>query len=250
MTSSLHKRVVRKWKTYAPERWWGDYLDIRFFLTEKLCGLSGRMVLDAGCNAGIMASETAAAGDNVVVGLDLRYEALVEYRRLFDDLGLVPRTVAGSWEAPMFRDESFDAIILSWVLCDDETDKKKGETIEKLRALLKPGGSIYFVEANRLCPIQGCGLDRYWTIERAREFFTSHGFRIEEELGWNPLPSLVFWLPPRLKMRLGSRLLTWLYPPGKLVQYIPGWYELFRASGKYRALRRYCRTYYLHATKV
>ncbi|HUU27077.1 MAG TPA: class I SAM-dependent methyltransferase [archaeon] len=249
MISSLHKRVVWKWKTYAPGRWWGDYLDIRFFLTEKLSALRGRKILDVGCNAGIIASEVVAAG-NDLVGLEVNLDSLVEYRSLFKDLDLVSKPVCGSWKDLMFKEEIFDLIILSWVLYYDQTDDKKRETIEKLRRLLKPGGSIYFVEANRLCPIQGRGLERYWSPGQARDFFVSQGFRVEEQLGWNPLPSLVFWLPLEVKMRLPRTLLLCLYPPGRILHYIPGWYGLFRLAGGFELLWRYCRTYYLHVRKA
>ncbi|RLB12756.1 MAG: hypothetical protein DRG82_16710 [Deltaproteobacteria bacterium] len=119
-----------------------------------------------------------------------------------------------------------------------------------MRRVLKPGGRIYFVEANRFCPIQGRGEKCFWPVDRARKFFESHGFKVEETVGWNPLPTLFFWLPLKVKMKLPRKLLLWFYPPGRLLQYVPGWYALLRFAGKFTFLWRYCRSYYLCAIKV
>jgi len=249
MISSLHKRVVQKWKTYALERWWGDYIDIRFLLVNKLSHLGGQKILDVGCNAGIIASEAASNG-NEVVGLDYNLDALWEYRHLFREIKLVPEIVCGSWNQLMFKEMCFDSMILSWVIYEDKTYTIKKETIAALRRLLKPGGSIYFVESNRLCPIQGRGLEPLWSPEEARDFFVSQGFDVEELLGWNPLPSLFFWLPYKIKIRLPRALLLYFSLPGRLLQYIPGWYAFFRVVGKYRFIWKYCRTYYIRAKKL
>lgn len=126
MISSLHKRVIQKWKTYAPERWWGDYIDIRFLLVNKLFLLSGQKILDVGCNAGIIASEIAA-NCNEVIGLDRNLSALSQYCRLFGEMRLPAKIVCGSWNELMFREGCFDLIILSWVIYQDKTyARKKG----------------------------------------------------------------------------------------------------------------------------
>jgi len=148
--------------TYAPELWWGDFVDIRFYLTEKLTELSGQRILDLGCNAGVIASECEAVGSEVV-GLDMNLDALGRYQELFSDLKLPARVVCGSW---------------------------------------------------------------------------------------NALPSLLFWLPLSVKMQLPRKLLIYPTPPGRLVQYLPGWYKVFRFLSKFEWLWKYCRSYYLCARKV
>ena len=249
MSCELHKRVVRKWMTYAPELWWGDFIDIRFYLTEKLAELSGQMILDLGCNAGVIASECETAGSRVV-GLDMNLDALGRYQRLFSDLKLPARPVRGSWNALMFKKESFDVLVLSWILCYDMDNREKNLSLKAMHELLKPGGKLYFVESNRDCPIQGENQAHFWTAAEARDMLESNGFKVEELAGWNPLPSLLFWLPLNVKMRLPRNLLIYLSPPGRLVQYLPGWYKLFRLLSKYEWLWKYCRSYYLCARKV
>ena len=249
MIKELHNRIMWKWKTYAPERWWGDYTDIRFYLAERLSRLRGKKVLDAGCHVGILASEMAIEG-NEVFGIEVNPIPLAAYHKLFHDLGLKMLVIRGSWQNIMFRKETFDVVILSWVLCYDKTTEVKSNTVNELIKLLKPGGRLYFVEANRLCPIQGRGADCFWTIEEARSFFEARGLEVREMLGWNPLPSLLFWLPLSLKMRIPQIILLCLYPPARLVQYLPGWYALFRFLGRYRCLWRFCRSYYICAEKV
>ena len=249
MSYPQQKQIVKKWKHFAPDRWWGDFVDIRFFLTQRLSFLQDQRVLDLGCSAGIIASEAAQKG-NRVVGLELVPDALVQYRNLFKKMNLEPLTVCGAWNALMFREMTFDSVVLSWSLYYDRNNEAKVLSIEQIRKILKPGGSIFFVEANRDCYIQGRGLECYWTVEEAICFFESNGFKVLEVLGWNPLPSLVFWLPLKLKMKIPQKLLSFLYPPGRLVQYIPGWYNFFRFAGKFKFIQKYCRTYYLRVVKV
>lgn len=249
MPPGFQRRIVRKWKTYAPRSWWGDPVDIRFLLARKLSELRGRKVLDLGCGAGVLASEAAAAG-NLVVGLELRADSLDCYRRLFRESGLTPLAVRGDWSALPFRPGSFDTVVLGWVLYCDRDDPAKQRTLERLRELLAPGGMIHLVEANRLCPIQGRGRSCFWSQAQARAAFAAAGFRVVEELGWNPLPSLLGWLPLSVKLRLPRRLLLYLYPPGRLAQWLPGWFGLFRRLGSLRPLQRYCRSYYLRAVRL
>jgi SAM-dependent methyltransferase len=244
----LQKRLYWKWKTFAPERWWGDFVDIRFYLVDQLSRLQGKKIFDIGCNAGIIASELAANG-NDVIGMDIEFESLKPYKKLFNQLGLTPKIVNGSWDNLMFADNSFDVLLLSWTFCYCENDEKKSRLFSHLARALKPGGSIYFVEANRYCFIQGRGLEHYWTVDMARAFFETHGFTIEEILGWNPLPSILFWLPWKIKSSIPHKVAMFFYPPGKLVQYVPGWYTVFKWLGKFSITRRYCRSYYLRAKK-
>ncbi len=234
---------------HAPLRWWGDPVDIRFLLAERLSALEGRRVLDLGCNAGVLASVAAERG-NEVYGLELERDALDSYRELFAAEGLPLRAVCGNWHNLPFAPGSFDTLILGWVLYYDTTIEQKIHTIESLSDLLVTGGEIYFVEANRHCPIQARGNNCFWTADEAAAFFSSRGFKVEELTGWNPLPSLLCWLPREVKMRLPRGVLLALYPPGKLVQYFPGWYQVFERLGRYRFLRESCRSYYLRAVKT
>ena len=248
MFSVLQKRLYWKWKTYAPERWWGDFIDIRFYLVDQLSKLRGKKIFDIGCNAGIIASELAANGKEEV-GMDIEIKSLKSYIKLFKHLDLVPKVVNGSWDNPMFKDNYFDVLLFSWTLYYGENDENKSKIVSRLTRALKPGGSIYFVEANRYCFIQGRGKEHFWTVDMATSFFSSHGFEVKEVLGWNPLPSLLFWLPWKIKNSIPQKVVLFFYPPGRLVQYAPGWYSFFKWLGKFRMPRRYCRSYYIRADK-
>jgi SAM-dependent methyltransferase len=153
-------------------------------------------------------------------------------------------------EAPPLASDSFDVIVFGWSLYCLEDDRRKASALERTASLLKPGGSVYFVEANRRCYVQGRGLGCFWTEEEACRFFESRGFAIKEAVGWNPLPSLLFWLPWRLKNALPRKLIQWLYPPGRVVRFIPGWYEFFRWIGRFAFARKYCRAYFIRAEKA
>ena len=248
MNRAFRDRIYRKWKKFAPERWWGDFVDIRFFLLEKLGELKGKDILDLGSNIGIIACEMARTG-NRVVGLDTEREALATYREVFAAEGLEPLAVCGSMEALPFATPAFDVVLLGWSFCYLENDERKSKALEQMKLLLRPGGEVYFVEANRECYIQGRGRAFLWTVEEAPRFFKSRGFTIEDVVGWNPLPSLLFWLPLKLKMALPQKFVLCFYPPGRLLRFVPGWYGFFRWLGYHSFARKYCRSYFIRAIK-
>jgi len=249
MDGKQRKKIYSRWMEYAPERWWGDFVDIRFFLAHRLRELRGKTVLDVGANIGVIAYEMAENG-NRVVGLDTDCQALEIFHRLFAHKGWDTETVCGSMERPPFAGETFDTVVLGWSLYCLGNDERKARALERLASLVKPGGALYFVEANRRCYIQGHGQECFWTVAEACKFLESGGFRIKEVVGWNPLPSLVFWLPWRLKNALPRKLVMLLYPPGRLVRFLPGWYAFFKWIGSCAFAWKYCRSYYIHCVKT
>ncbi|MFC1544760.1 class I SAM-dependent methyltransferase [Gemmatimonadota bacterium] len=249
MDKKLRRRIIERWMKYAPARWWGDPVDIRFFLAERLAALQGRKILDVGCNAGILASVATEAG-NEVFGIELDSDALSEYRALSGAENIPLRAARASWNQLPFARQEFDTLLLGWVLYYEPRIEDKIRALSRLSDLLVPGGELLFVEANRLCPIQGRGRNCFWTPGEAAEFLSHHGYEVEELVYWNPLPSMLCYLPRGIKMQLPRNLLLTLYPPGKLVQYFPGWFEMFSRMGKSSLLQDACRSYFLRARKL
>lgn len=245
---NLRRNIIERWMRHAPARWWGDPMDVRFLLAERLNALSGRRVLDVGCNAGVLAAVAAEAG-NDVFGIELERDALLSLRRLSRAERLALRAVCGNWRELPFAPRSFDTLVLGWVLYYERTVEEKIRTVGRLSELLKPGGEMHFVEANRVCPVQGRGKDCFWTPREAAAFFENHGYSVRELVGWNPLPSLLCWLPGEVKLMLPRALILSLYPPGRLVQFLPGWYDMFKRLGTQKWLLNGCRSYYLRAVK-
>ena len=68
ITNEFVARIRSKWQRHAPHLWWGDRLDARFVVVDRLRSLAGARVLDIGCNAGIILSEVP--GTNRRFGLD------------------------------------------------------------------------------------------------------------------------------------------------------------------------------------
>ena len=67
-------RIKQKWMTYAPDQWWGDSIDVRFYLIAQLQRLRNQKVLDVGCNIGMMLTELDPS--NCKYGFDLNAEVL------------------------------------------------------------------------------------------------------------------------------------------------------------------------------
>ena len=63
------RRIRALWLREAPQYWWGDPLDVRFFLCEELSKLRNKKILDIGCNVGIALN--CADDSNTKYGFDL-----------------------------------------------------------------------------------------------------------------------------------------------------------------------------------
>jgi 2-polyprenyl-6-hydroxyphenyl methylase/3-demethylubiquinone-9 3-methyltransferase len=119
------------------------------FYRAALGGLTGRLVLDAGCGGGLVARGLAEAGA-AVFGLDQSPRSLQVARRAVAGAAPgVPGTFdpsAGKLERLPFTDGAFDAVVAADVL---EHVPDLPAVIRELARVLAPGGSLVFDTINR-----------------------------------------------------------------------------------------------------
>ncbi|MBN1175963.1 class I SAM-dependent methyltransferase [Candidatus Woesearchaeota archaeon] len=140
-----YKRIRSLWTENAPHLWWGDPLDVRFFLCEELSRFKNKNVLDVACNAGIVSSLMTHCD---VTGVDINKDAIDVARRINPSFKYF---VADIFKLNnLFENESFDIIILSHVLPKDNFPSEKFpiELMDVIFPLLKKGGILFITTPN------------------------------------------------------------------------------------------------------
>ena len=189
---SLQCRIRDKWRRYAPDRWWGDSVDVRFHLARELSKLQGCAILDIGCGAGILLSEVSAT--NRIYGLDVAVDALRIARTLDSDAVWV----SGSMYALPFDDASFDLVVAAHVVPgadfaapDGDVEGWQRSMVEEVRRVLKEGGRLLLTTPNR----------GHWVYQKAPRLtydellhLLTRDFAVTLR-GYNPLPPFPFCPP-------------------------------------------------------
>lgn len=175
--------LKRKWKLVDPALYWGDNVDVRYYLCHRLQMLHGMKILDIGCGPGIVLSVLDASND--VYGVDIAPEN-IRYCRTFVPGGKF--LVADMHRLP-FPDNSFDAVLYNAML---PLALDKGRMIAILHSVLKPEGLLLLTTHNR----------DYYEYRHERELLTIR--ELEGYLkpyfdykirGFNPLPRYPFFVP-------------------------------------------------------
>jgi SAM-dependent methyltransferase len=201
----LVRSVTAKWMRYAPHLWWGDRLDARFLIAKAARALDDCRVLDVGCNAGIILSETPDR--SVRVGIDVSVDAITAARRLVPGA----RFVVADMLALPFRTSSFDAVILCGML-EVQPRERHADVLREAASVLRPEGRLYATTVNRRYP-RYRGQPTMVTYEEL-EALVRPSFAAEIR-GFNPLPPFPYFLPNRLLARVPgiwaflTRLMRW-----------------------------------------
>ena len=108
---------------------------------------AGSLILEAGCGVGAQTKTVAAQNPNCqFISIDISPESIAEARELIESKGITNVTfqVANIFDLP-FDNESFDHIFLCFVL---EHLPNPQEALTKLKAKLKPNGTITLIEGD------------------------------------------------------------------------------------------------------
>lgn len=203
------RSIYQTWIRVHPQGWWGDWLDVRFYLISKLKHVHSQKILDVACNAGILLSEIP--NDNKKYGIDVDDLALKAARKLNPKATLKK---ASMFHLP-FPASFFDIVVLANVLPGadfavqkDQRMKFQKKLIAEVRRVLKPAGTLYLTTPN----------NAYYhgekeTYEELYEILNGWSVRVQ---GWNPFPSYPRFFPARIlaKVPFWFQKLAWLSEKG------------------------------------
>ena len=219
--SEKNKSIIEKFRKIAWDSWWGDFFDVRFYLTHKLANVHKESILDVGCGLGIILSEIPR--DNLKVGLDISQKTIKIARMMAADSAFV----VGDMHHMPFRNNSFNRVIVanSFSRYDFFIDQKirKEATPKKLvletHRIMKREGYLFLTTPNG-------GHASYRTNRKVR-YKELHGllsvsFSDFQIRGFNPFPDFI------------ARTLGKVYPTQfmKLLVYLTK-FKAFRSRGKF-----------------
>ncbi len=222
------RRIEAKFNNGAGTWWWGDHLDGRFLLAKWARSKIRGSVLDIGCGPGVILSEIEQA--SVKAGVDIDREALQSASALNPGAFLA----AADWCALPFGSDVFSGIVLSGVLCASLPRSVKDGILREVVRVLKPGGQVLIFDINR----------EHWAAGRFNpllldyagldDLISGYGFEVKRIVGWNPIPSLVWFLPQPLKRRLAAKnhRYKFFFIPSIILSLIPGLPRLLYRIGR------------------
>jgi len=218
-------KVKQKFFEVDGAAWWGDHVDVRFFLLKRLRKLANKRVLLVGCNCGVLLS---AIEDNVdAYGFDINKEYVKHAKKTAPNSKI---RVATMYKLP-YKNNFFDAVVWANMVpgSDFEEPEKDREKLRKLAMretlrVLKKEGRLYFTTPN-----QGRYHSNKLTKGEVEDLVAA--YRKKELRAWNPFPSYPRFVPSRLLAR------------------IPGWFWVLELLMKWRVLEGRGKAFYLEAIK-
>jgi SAM-dependent methyltransferase len=179
----LARDIKSKWGMVERSLYWGDNLDVRYYLCHRLRELRGKKILDIGCGPGIVLSVLDDSND--AYGLDIVPDN-IRYSKKFNPRG---QFLIGDMHRLPFREGAFDVVLFNAML---PLARDKAQMIAGLCAVLKPGGRLFLTTHNR----------NYYEYKREPSLPTIpelEGYLkpyFEYSIaGFNPLPRYPFFVP-------------------------------------------------------
>ena len=251
INSEMYKRILSSWKQIDIDSFWGDALDVRFFLASFLKNKPFDILLDISCNCGIILNECSA---HLRIGLDYSLNSLRKSQIHFPAI----RNLQASSEFLPFREKSIDAVILAHSLPgwdypigsykNKDKDSASARLFKDIYRVLKPRGKLYLTTVN--------GSHFYYNpkTKPASEDIIRYAqglFNIDDVLGWNPLPVLGNIIPPSLtgKMPFNIRRLLF-FPSTRMYSFIPGIWKMLIALSRIKKVNKRCRHLFYICSKL
>lgn len=187
-------RVKQLWMDYYPQGWWGDHVDVRFYVYRKLRKLRNKKVLDIACSAGILL--TALNRTNKAYGLELEHDKAVAARKLTH-----AKIAEGSMLKLPYKTGTFDVVVLASSLPGFDfagTRMEREKAVREARRVLRKGGLLILTTPNKAWYGTSKADER-----ELKRLLKGMAFTIR---GWNPFPR---WMPTRALARAPG-MMDWL----------------------------------------
>ena len=207
---NLHNQVKHKFNLINSKLWWGDDLDVRFYVLYKLLKLKHKKILDIGCNIGVSLSFLDRS--NQIYGIDINKDLITQAKKYSPNFHLIE---ANMNKLP-FENNSFDVIIMMNVIpyydfkIDIESKNKFiNEVFDEVNRVLRINGSIYLSTPNGNSPHYK---NRKIKIKELKNILNNYSYTIKIR-GWNNVFSgrlsfLSKFFIPKIFYRFN---LTWNY---------------------------------------
>jgi len=211
---------------YGRHYWWGDPLDVRFYLCKELNSVRNKKILDVGCNAGIILN--SADDSNIKEGFDLDKDAIKIAKIINKDFNLKADFYVKDVFKSDIKKASFDILILSNVLPSFDYRGYNFEDckmfVDKCSSYLKKGGVLYLTTPN--------GRNSYYR-KRSKIFYEQLKSLLEDQYtfeikSWNPLPIQL----------------------GHILRYVPGWFSVLEFLMNKKFMVRRCLHFYVIGIKT
>ena len=205
-------------------------------------------MLDVGCSTGFILASLDAS--NTTYGFDINEQAIRQGRELNPAANLLCHSM---YEPFPYHDEMFDAVIMAHAMPHysvGDPDNHKPEVLQEVYRVLKKGGTLYLTTSNKnhlgqpdFCRAYPAGLF-YKQVAQDLQIF-----RQASIFGWNPLPSLLFFLSKPTFHQIPARYRKFLFFPSPVLARIPGCLSCFRRLMTKPALLKHSKGLYVVARK-
>jgi SAM-dependent methyltransferase len=247
----FYKKILQLWKMMGIKNFWGDALDVRFYLAGLIRDESFDNILDISSNYGIILNQSNSC---LRIGLDYSLEYLEKSKDYFSDLKLVQ----ASSESLPFKDKSISAIILAHSLpgwdypinsfLNKNSENARRKLFKDMHRILKAEGKLYLTAVN--------GEHIYYREKEKPRLdkiidYAEGLFCIEEVVGWNPLPVLAGVVPYRLFRKFPNFLKkTLFFPTAMIYSFFPGIWNILLFLSKIKSLNKASRHLFFCLRKI
>ena len=158
MMVNFHNVIKDKYLSIAPNLWWGDDLDVRFFLLNKLKKIENSITIDIGGGVGIILSELNK--NNLKINVDLSLSDLLRSKKEFPEI----ETICASMNYLPIKKNSTNFVICANILEVAKTldvnnknfiiknnkmyHKTVIQTLKEINTILEKNGKLYLTTPN------------------------------------------------------------------------------------------------------